>query len=89
MMHSIERLTSGFYGLKVTSTGQFYRADLIPWDGKRGTAYPYDMNETFEFYQDAENTVYYTDKDGANARVWCSGSRLAAHCHHLHQIHNR
>lgn len=89
MMHSIERLTSGFYGLKVTSTGQFYRADLIPWDGKRGTAYPYDMCETFEYYQDAENTVYYTDKDGANARVWCSGSRLAAHCHHLYQIQNR
>ena len=89
MTHNIVKFESGFYGLKVISTGEIIRADLIPGDGKRGTNYPYNVNDCFEHYINAENTVYYTDKNGENARVWCSGNRLNAHCHHLAQIRAR
>lgn len=89
MTHNIISLPSGFYALQVISTGEFLRADLLPWDGKKGTQYPYNPCSSFEYYINAENTVYYTDKGGVNARVWCSGSRLNAHCHHLYQIANR
>ena len=90
MTHDIIKFNSGFYGLRVISTNEFYRTDLIKWDGKRGTNYPYSVDsENFEFYINADNTVYYTDKGGANARVWCSGRNLNAHCHHLAQIRAR
>ena len=89
MTHSIVKFKSGFYGLKVLSTGEFYRADLIPWDGKRGTSYPVDLNTSFEHYIDSENTVYYSDIGGADARVWCGWKRLNAHCQHLAAIKAR
>ena len=87
MTHNIVKFKSGFYGLQVISTGEIIRASLVKWDGKRGTSYPYENRcENFEMYQDADNTVYYTDKGGINARVWCGGSRLSAHCKYLQQI---
>ncbi len=90
MTHNIVKMPSGFFGLQVISTGLFYRSDLIRWDGKRGTSYPYDAaGESFEMYIDADNTVYYANNNGIDARVWCSGSRLNQHCHHLMQIRAR
>ena len=89
MTHNIIKLPSGFCALKVISTGTIYRADLLPWDGKRGTSYPVDLNPSFEHYIDADNNVYYTDANGVNARIWCGGKRLNAHCHHLAQIRAR
>ena len=90
MTHNIISFASGFYGLQVISSGEVVDAALIRWDGHRGTSYPYDsMCSNFEFYQDAKNTVYYTDKDGVNARIWCPGDRLNTHCHRLQQIKAR
>lgn len=87
MTHNIVKFKSGFYGLKVISSGEIINASLVKWDGKKGTSYPYNPdNENFEHYIDANNTVYYTDKGGINARVWCPGSRLNAHCKYLQQI---
>lgn len=88
MFHNVIKFESGFYGIQVISSGAIWRADLIKWDGKRGTSYPYNIDDesNFEMYIDADNTVYYTDKGGQNCRVWCPGSRLNQHCFHLHQI---
>ena len=86
MTHDIVSLPSGFYGLEVITTGEIVNASLVKWDGQRGTAYKYNTNGQFEYYQDAHNTVYYTDAGGKNARVWCAGSRLNSHCHRLQQI---
>lgn len=90
MTHNIVKFESGFYGLKVISTGEIINAALKKWDGKNGTNYPYEIiSETFEYYQDAQNNVYYTGKNGVDARFWCSGNKLNAHCHRLMQIHAR
>ena len=87
MTHKIIKFPSGFYGLVTVPENTIVKADLIPWDGKRGTDYPHDLNnQIFEYYIDARNTVYYTDHDGINARIWCSGKELNRHCHHLAQI---
>ena len=87
MTHNIVKFKSGFYGMQVISSGEIIDASLVKWDGKKGTSYPYNPdNENFEHYIDANNTVYYTDKGGINARVWCGGSRLNAHCKYLQQI---
>ena len=90
MLQNIVKLPSGFYALQWASTGEIRDTALLPWDGKRGTSYPYDITgESCEYYQTAEGTVYYTDKGGIDARIWCSASRLNAHCHHLHQVFSR
>lgn len=86
MTHNILKFASGFYGLQVISTGEIIDAALTRWDGKTGTAYPYNINNSFEYYQNAQSTVYYTDAGGKNARVWCSGRDLPGHTHHLAQI---
>jgi hypothetical protein len=86
MTHNIVKFASGFFGLQVISSGEIVRADLIRWDGKRGTSYSYNTGDSFEYYIDAANTVYYTDGDGKDARVWCAGKRLNDHCRHLAQI---
>lgn len=87
--HNIIKLPSGFCGLQVISSGQYCKADLIPWDGNRGTDYPYNVNNAnFEYYIDAKNTIYYTDRGGIDARIWCAGKELNAHCKRLNQIKN-
>ena len=89
MTHSIIHFKSGFHGIQVVSTGNIIKADLIKWDGKKGTSYPYELNDTFNYYIDANNTVYYTGKDDDDCRIWCSGKDLNRHCHHLAQIKAR
>lgn len=91
MTHNIISFPSGFYGIQVISTGEIIKADLVKWDGKRGSSTPYRyINDTqFEMYQDANNTVYYSDPGGVNCRVWCSGKNLSAHLHHLDQVLSR
>lgn len=89
MLHDIVKFPSGFYGLRVISTGVILDASLVKWDGKTGTSYPVELNNNFEFYQDAKNTVYYTEPGGKDCRVWCSGRDLNRHCHRLAQIHAR
>lgn len=89
-MYSVVKFKSGFYGMKVNSTGDIIDAALIKWDGKRGTSYPYNVeNENFDYYIDAKNAVYYADKNGENLRVWCPGNRLNAHCKRLNDVLNR
>lgn len=87
-MHDIISFESGFYGLRVKSTGEIIDAALTRWDGRRGGGgYSYNAaSDCFEYFQDAAGTVYYTDRGGDNARVWCSASRLAGHLRHLQQI---
>ena len=89
MTHNIVKFKSGFYGLQVITTGEFVRIDLIPWDGKKGTGYPCELNSNFEHYIDANNTVYYTEIGGVDARVWCPGKNLNDHCRRLSQIRAR
>ena len=86
MTHKIIQFKSGFYGLVTVPENTIVKADLIPWDGKRGTDYPYEPIVTFNYYIDANNTVYYTNLDNTDARIWCSGKELNRHCHHLAQI---
>lgn len=81
MTHNIIAFKSGFYGIQISSTGEIWRSDLIKWDGKKGTNYPYDTSETFDFYIDAQNTVYYVPQNDISISVWCSGRNLNAHCH--------
>ena len=101
-MQNIVKLSNGyFFALASAEKCEEYKrtgclpewasASLIAWDGKRGTAYPFtiDPESNFEYYSAADNTVYYTDRGGKNARIWCGGSRLSAHCHRLHQIAHR
>ena len=65
-------------------------AALLPWDGKRGTSYPYDTSkDRFAYYIAADNTVYYSEQDGSDAQIWCPGCQLARHCHHLWQVRQR
>ena len=96
-MDNIVKLNSDFYALASAESCEQYEktgklidwknAALIKWDGKKGTTYPYNVDgSSFEYYIAADNTVYYTDKGGKNARVWCAGNKLAQHCHHLQQI---
>ena len=88
-MEYIKKYNSGFYG-RYDHTGILKDASLLPWDGKRGTCYQYDTAASgFEYYIDAQNNVYYTDANGKDARYWCSGKRLNAHCNHLQQIKAR
>lgn len=92
MTHEIVKFNSGFYGIKVCSTGQIWQADLIPWDGVKGTGgYTYDVENGggFKYYIDAKNTVYYTRANDNECMIWCPGSQLFAHCHHLQQIKAR
>lgn len=92
MTQNIVSFPSGFYGLTGYNSADIIRADLVKWDGVKGTSYPFKWateSASFEYYQDAENTVYYTDKGGMDARIWCSGAELNRHCHHLWQIQNR
>lgn len=86
MTHKIIKFPSGFYGLVTVPEGTIVKADLIQWDGKRGTNYPHEPNPNFNHYIDAHNTVYYTEPDNTYARIWCSGNDLNRHCHHLTQI---
>lgn len=92
-MMTIERLPSGFYGVwNYSDTNEYapYRADLIQWDGKRGTGgWEFNTHDSStEYYIDADNTVYYK-VFGGDTGIWCSGSRLRQHCHHLQQIKAR
>lgn len=86
MTHCIVSFPSGFYGIKTVPEGNIYRADLIRWDGHKGTNYPYELNDAFNYYIDSENTVYYSHPENNDCFVWCGGKRLNAHCHHLMQI---
>lgn len=88
MTHEIVKFRSGFYGIKVCGTGEIWQADLIPWDGVKGAGgYPYDVkSSSFKYYIDAKNTVYYTRETDNECMIWCPGSQLMAHCHHLAQI---
>jgi hypothetical protein len=86
MLQNAIKFNSGFYGIETASTGEILRADLIKWDGKRGTSYPFDVSGRFEYYIDAENNVSYSDAGGKNLRPWCPGRSLNAHCRHLAQI---
>jgi len=85
-MQYIKRLPSGFYMLAWNGEG-WTDAALIPWDGKRGTDTPYNTeSENFNYYIAADNTVYYCQKDGSDAGIWCPGSSLQSHCRRLSQI---
>ena len=86
MTHKIIKFSSDFYGLVTVPENTIVKADLIPWDGKRGTSYPHEPNPGFNHYIDAQNTVYYSELDNSDARIWCSGKDLNRHCHHLAQI---
>lgn len=85
----IEKLPSGFYAVWNTNNRntEYWRADLVRWDGKRGTRNEYNVDDRAgcNYYIDAENTVYY-QIDGGDTGVWCSGARLNAHCHHLAKL---
>jgi len=87
----IKKLPSGFYGVWSWNSTEGHaplRADLIPWDGKRGTSCEYNAagdSNYCDYYIDAENNVYYSVHRG-DTGYWCSGKRLSAHCHHLAQI---
>ena len=87
-MFRIEKMPSGFYALTWASDGKIVRADLVPWDGKRGTSYEYDTSGETDYYIDAENTVYYA-VNGGGTGTWCNGNRLNAHCRYLQQIKAR
>ena len=89
-MFNIISLPSGFFAMEAKN-GNISHPDLIRWDGKKGTYYPYDVESDHrtEYYINAENTVYYSEIGGIDARIWCPGSRLNAHCHHLAQIRAR
>ena len=87
-MDYIIKLPSGFCAL-ISQTNAILNAALIPWSGSEG-GYTYDINKSgFEYYQAADKTVYYTDADGTNARIWCAGSELRRHLHRLEQIKAR
>ena len=100
MMENIVKMPSGFYAIAPADRCEEYKhtgklidwtnAALTRWDGSTGTAYPHDISgSAFEYYQTANGTVYYTDAGGKNARIWCAGSQLSAHCHRLYQIAHR
>lgn len=85
-LHNIEKLPSGFFAYTWADTGAIIRADLVVWDGKRGTSFPYSVDGTeTAYYIDAENNVYYS-VPGGNTGIWCGASRLNSHCHRLAQI---
>ena len=93
-MFDIIKLPSGFYAL-FTNEGKLVNAALVKWSGdaKNGNAPNYfdicGRDNRFEYYQSAEGTVYYTDTNGKNARVWCPASQLRAHLHQLAAIYSR
>lgn len=92
MTHEIIAMPSGFYGISVCGTNAIIRADLIPWDGIKGAggfAYDVSSSESFSYYIDANNTVYYSPIETDECCVWCPGSKLMAHCRHLEQIKAR
>ena len=89
MTHAIVSFPSGFFGIKTVPEGIIYRADLIKWDGKKGTNYPHELNDNFNYYIDANNTVYYSNPNINDCMIWCSGKDLNRHCHHLAQIKAR
>ena len=88
MERNMIKYDSGFCGLYENDL--LIDASFLRWDGKRGTFYEYDTNNSgFEYYIDKNNNVYYSDTDGKNVRLWCSGKELNNHCHRLFQIKNR
>lgn len=85
-MTNIIRLPSGFFAIR-SESGEIRAASVTRWDGRTGTAYPYNTAGIgFEYYRTARGDIWYTDEGGKNARIWCSAERLAQHCHRLHQI---
>lgn len=85
-LHNIEKLPSGFFAYTWADTGAIIRADLVPWDGRRGTSYPYNVADVqTAYYIDAKNNVYYSVPGGHTA-LWCAGEELNRHCHKLMQI---
>lgn len=88
MIETVKKLPSGFYA--VMRGNDVHRADLIPWDGKRGTSYPYEItSECFRYFIDASGTVWCTENSSDTIHIWCGADRLNAHCHYLHQIAHR
>lgn len=85
-MFRIEQIAPSVYR-RVWYNGTVASQNLERWDGKRGTEYPYNVRDSRTAYYIApDNTVYYSDVDGNNAGIWCSGSRLNAHCQHLNAV---
>lgn len=85
-MFRINQIASGVY-CRVWSNGTVIDQNLERWDGRRGTDYPYNVRDSrTEYFIAPDNTVYYSEVDGSNARIWCPGSRLNAHCQHLQAV---
>ena len=88
MTHNIIKFPSGFYGL-ITNSGTIVNAALIQWDGFEG-GYSYNTDsDNLNYYIAADRTVYYTNPDGTDARIWCAGPQLRKHLHRLAQIRAR
>lgn len=91
-MDTIIKFPSGFYGLCVK--GHIFNAALVQWNGSaKNTDINYfdicGTDNRFEYYQDSEGTVYYTDENGQNARVWCPAESLRKHLCDLKRILKR
>lgn len=88
MTETVKKLPSGFYA--VMRGNEVWRADLVQWDGKRGTSYPYEItSECFRYFIDASGTVWCTENSSDIIHIWCGADRLNAHCHYLHQLAHR
>jgi hypothetical protein len=89
MTETIKKLPSGFYA--IMRGADVWRADLVPWDGKRGTEYPYNVNATecFRYFIDASGTIWCTENSSDRVHIWCGASDLNRHCAHLHRLLNR
>lgn len=86
-MKDIKKLPSGYYAIYDDEKIDPTNVSLIKWNGQRGVLHPFNTdNGPWDYFIAPDNTVFYTEQGGINARIWCPGSRLAAHCCKLAQI---